>query len=172
MISYDQEKDYVRRKACMYDALIAWCRDICHTVAEEGAVSMDRKVEVARRTHHKHTPGYTYNIKSSDKMDGRFYEHKVTIHLSQKKETSIRASLWILWSFRNETDAAATRADFWVSNPCDCDVEILWNRFPEEEMHLEWIGNSHSGTVKKGKRILKWTPENTSGCTILDEIVV
>jgi len=137
MRTFKQEQAYVHVKIGLYDAMIAWCRNICHRVLEDGAVSIDDKVAAAYRTHNKQD-GYVYNISGTDDhMDG-VHMHKVDVYFREAQGHS--ASMSIVWQFRQDTEIAAIRADHWICDDADCDIEIVWNG---QEVHVYLVNQPH-----------------------------
>jgi hypothetical protein len=152
--TYKQEKAYVHAKLGLYDALLSWCRMICHRVLEDGAVSIDDKVGAAYRTHKQ--DGYVYNISGTDDhMDG-VHMHKVDVYFGTQGQEAYSASMSIVWQFRQDTEIAAIRADHWICDDADCDIEIVWNG---QEVHVYQVNQPHLDEEAYAHESI-WDPES------------
>lgn len=149
--TFTQEKAYVYTKIGLYDALIAWCRNICHRVLTDGAVSIDDKVAAAYRTHKDN--GYVYNISGSDDVMDGVHMHKVDVYFREAQGHS--ASMSIVWQFRQDTEIAAIRADHWTCDDADCDIEIVWNG---QEVHVYQVCQPHLDEEAYAHESI-WDPE-------------
>lgn len=138
MRTFKQEQAYVYAKLGLYDAMIAWCRNICHRVLQDGAVHIDDKVAAAYKTHSKQD-AYVYNISGTDDhMDG-VHMHKVDVYFREAQQGH-SVSMSIIWQFRQDTEIAAIRADHWTCDDADCDIEIVWNG---QEVHVYLVNQPH-----------------------------